>query len=367
MEIKTYTSSTSHHERVPRFSDLSDNLVTEIKKHDSFEMFEAYDRNNKPCLTDYNFLHPLLQTLQCCHYYELPFVWNPNIFWYMVCHAISFTWRINHLQFSIQHEDMKFDEPTSPWESLFEDIKMQTRHQVMNMVRKNTKTISKPHPPENLTSFHHPTMVGLSVLGLFNQPLSGRRLSQTVNVDGNPPINSHGGIPSYHVEGTYQEWTWIFRQLQQFLKCADLFFVGNMMTIVEEILRSLESNTNSQFWSNFYKLKQSEPSGNLYVNGWVLALFPYTSNGSKCYFKKKDYRALSTLPSMGMSYYTIQWKEYNDKNSHSNEKYCRLYTGLVGGVCYSNPDQPNHTKALKCDFSWGVISQTEDIHISSTQ
>jgi Domain of unknown function (DUF4419) len=83
------------------------------------------------------------------------------------------------------------------------------------------------------------------------------------------------GIPTITLEGTPEDWRSIARRVRAFSAFDLNWWIDPVLGICEQFVRASEGTVDPDFWNSIYKWQGPDGSGDAYVTGWVLKLFPY--------------------------------------------------------------------------------------------
>jgi hypothetical protein len=154
------------------------------------------------------------------------------------------------------------------------------------------------------------------------------------------------GVPYYFLDGTIGEWEYL-RDLCKALLRVDKArdWIGNVITIVEEVLRAADANESRKFWNEFFMAKVCE--NRLYVAGWISTLFPLDQKGTFKAFSRKKLREVTSLGFTGFVPAPLSWKVGSETHDVT------LYTGLVGAV----KTVRREGLYVECRFTWGLANR----------
>lgn len=81
------------------------------------------------------------------------------------------------------------------------------------------------------------------------------------------------GIPSVTLEGKVADWESLLSKAQC-LRQYDLgWWIDELQPVLEKLVKAANGEVDQAFWQSIYKIHQG--SGGPYINGWLLAFFPY--------------------------------------------------------------------------------------------
>lgn len=87
------------------------------------------------------------------------------------------------------------------------------------------------------------------------------------------------GIPSITLKGTPDDWKLLRQKVVELIGTEMEWWVDALQPILDQFVEAASGKVDRKFWSSIYKLE--EAYGESYINGWIVALFPYlhTSGG----------------------------------------------------------------------------------------
>jgi len=90
------------------------------------------------------------------------------------------------------------------------------------------------------------------------------------------------GIPSISLSGTTQDWEWIRTNVLKLNKYGLEWWTKELVPILNQFVNASKGKIDKIFWESLYKYHRI--SGDKFVTGWILKLFPYVLK-SKRYTK----------------------------------------------------------------------------------
>ena len=318
------------------WGDMADNMVQEIRKWQPVDVLRSYERTNFCASSEYRTLHPLIQSLVVCQKYGLPFVLSPNVILYRICQVLGSCHGVEMESVVVEFKQFEAHDPSNPWPVLFDSLS----HILDKKVRKmpELRGVLETYRLDLCNSLEFLTSMSCFTDSPPSPP------SPPVEEEINPCGTC--GVPFYMLDGSIGEWEYV-RDLCKALLRVDKArdWIGNVVTIVEEVLRAANVNESRRFWNQFFTAKVCE--NRLYVAGWISTLFPLDQGGSFKPFSRKKLRVASSLGYTGFVRAPLAWKVGSDIH-HVN-----LYTGLVGAVKTVRQE----VQYVECRFTWGLADQ----------
>ena len=81
------------------------------------------------------------------------------------------------------------------------------------------------------------------------------------------------GIPEITLKGTTNDWRQVREKAQKLAQFELDWWTDTLVKILDMFVAASQGNVDKQFWSSFYKERESYVSDS--INGWILTLFPY--------------------------------------------------------------------------------------------
>ncbi len=166
------------------------------------------------------------------------------------------------------------------------------------------------------------------------------------------------GIPQVTLLGTIEDWRSIRRRAEVLAEFDLADWIGALLPVLDEIVKSAEGKVDRAFWQSFYKLQSG--SGGPYVNGWINALFPYIMTHAGAPQPNRHAArwaagmsaefgggAATVDFSLGLAFAPFEWKYFE-------EKIPMMFAGGFAGV-----SQDAATGAVRPAIGW-AISDAQD-------
>lgn len=145
------------------------------------------------------------------------------------------------------------------------------------------------------------------------------------------------GIPEIRISGTVEDWNNLDKKIKMICNRIFQSFDKNYSEFIEQCIKVLEDNGDSQYWEHFYHYESNKGSGSPNViSGLINNLFPVTGEGNRGE-PMTIKRGIETFPSI----YCIApftW-EYYGKNISG----CTFEAGLTH-VCWNSIEGHLYTK-----------------------
>lgn len=168
-------------------------------------------------------------------------------------------------------------------------------------------------------------------------------------------VTTSCGIPEITLEGTPEDWKRIEEKAKQLAQYDLDWWIEDLMPVLKQFTKAASGKPDKKFWESIYKWTPVG-SGNPYITGWVLHLFPYYDIGGKYVKKEKrkihvgdrvieTYSATTGSFPNGFSQADFVWNYF--------EIFYKMefVAGFTG--CY----QDQKTLSLRPEISWAVIDK----------
>jgi hypothetical protein len=92
-------------------------------------------------------------------------------------------------------------------------------------------------------------------------------------------VTTSCGIPQIYLEGTLNDWEKIKGNIQKLKGYNIDNWINSLDPIIDEFINAKKGKINHNFWQSIYKLTNG--SGDVYISGWIIKLFPYLNTPNK--------------------------------------------------------------------------------------
>ena len=91
-------------------------------------------------------------------------------------------------------------------------------------------------------------------------------------------LDSECGIPEIRITGEKEDWMNLISKANQIAELIPnfSFWIESFNEILQHFLDVYDDKIDNNFWDNIYKIHAG--SGNPYISGWIVGLFPYVRN-----------------------------------------------------------------------------------------
>jgi hypothetical protein len=171
------------------------------------------------------------------------------------------------------------------------------------------------------------------------------------------------GIPYVILEGSPDDWKWIYDNFRHFERYGLGFWTKNLSPVLEKIHESSKGNIDTGFWKSMYKW--DEESGGNKVTGWIIRFFPYfvESDGisinpylAENFDNQQDSNIIMGLVGrnfgLGISSCVFIWKNFL---TNKNMSFCAGFIGI---------SQNKTSMALRPEINWFISKKIK--HKSSS-
>ena len=206
-----------------------------------------------------------------------PFVLSPDMIWLLISqgfarhvnanpekmrhHFVDFSGKLSLI---VQANEIRLDNPNSPWEKVFPEFTKQiakyTGNEIINLLSADfttTTAIEKVASEITIMEAMKPYFEFI-------------------------PISSVCGIPEITLQGTTEDWQKILDKTKQLAKYDLEWWTKELEPILEEFANASKGEINKKFWINMFKYHSQEKYGapNI-IDGWIVKFFPYDKNGKR--------------------------------------------------------------------------------------
>ncbi len=163
------------------------------------------------------------------------------------------------------------------------------------------------------------------------------------------------GIPRITLLGTVEDWKQIRRRAEALAGFDLEWWIGVLLPVLDEFVRTAEGKPDREFWRSFYKW--NDGSGGPFISGWINAFFPYledqeSRSGAPCLLRNGGVKGLvhegicsDRFPS-GISLAPFVWEYFGIRIP------MQLYAGFAG------VSQDPKTLEVRPSIGWAVAEAT---------
>jgi hypothetical protein len=240
------------------------------------------------------------------------------------------------LSLVIVNDNIKLDDPSSPWEEVFKDFEKEIlKHTSKELVKSLTADFTTTTPVSRIAT---QTALMESVKPYF----------QFVQ------IIISCGIPEITLEGSTKDWERVLEKAKFMKKYELAWWIDEIEPLLEEIVAASKGKIDKDFWRNMFKYHTLKVYGSpKSIDGWIIKFYPYSNDGQRN--SLKELRGSSMLPSEILKVDMIH-SEANNGGIVTTP--LELWSGFIG------LDQDKKTFALKPRMGWMV--RKKDNRLSHT-
>ncbi len=222
-----------------------------------------------------------------------PFVLSPDMIWLLISqgfarhinanpetlrhHFVDFSGKVSLI---VSTNEIKLDDPDSPWEKVFpgftEQIAEYTGNEIINLL---TSDFSTTTTVEKVAS-------EITIMEAM-KPYFEYVLIYTIC-----------GIPEITILGTPEDWQKISDKTRQLGKYGLEWWTKELEPVLKEFVRTSKGKINRRFWRNMFKVHSKKKYGApKTVDGWIVKFFPYDKEGHRNNLKNlKGINSSDNLP-----------------------------------------------------------------------
>ncbi len=217
-------------------------------------------------------IHPFVEALHTAYARHYPLEISPDMIWLLIAQGfaihvsenaedlrkdlVDFEGRKN---LDVRRDDFIKGSPNNDWEGVFPDFCNQIAEEV----------------GEELTSL---VTVEFSTTGLTEKTAFQITLMDAMESYFSYSMTTACGIPQIILRGTPEDWKSIEKRAKILIQYDLDWWIPELLTVLTEFRLAAEGTINDDFWADIYK-RNSVGSGNPYITGWMLNLFPYLERG----------------------------------------------------------------------------------------
>ena len=264
--------------------------------------------------------HPLIEAIHMAYVHHLPLILTPDVIWYCISSATATHINLNSEELrnkfvdhkgkkkiEIRRNDFVFGCKTNPWHEVIDEftqkINAMTKNGIADKLVANFSTTTK----------------------------ESRVVSEIVLMDAMQKyfeyeLDSECGIPEIRITGEKEDWMNLISKANQIAELIPnfSFWIESFNEILQHFLDVYDDKIDNNFWDNIYKIHAG--SGNPYISGWIVGLFPYVRNNKKNTWKDpfQNYYLTTSDFSNPMNKVPFKW------NYHDNVVNMLFVGGLIG-------------------------------------
>ena len=206
-----------------------------------------------------------------------PFVLSPDMIWLLI--SQGFARHINASAEELRHyfvdfsgkvslivstEEIKLDNPNSPWEKVFPEFTKQiadyTGSEIINLLSSNfttTTTVEKIAAEITIMEAMKPYFEYIVFYSIC-------------------------GIPEITLQGTPADWQKILEKTKQLGKYDLSWWTDELEPILEEFVKASKGKISKRFWRNMFKYHSRKKYGApKIIDGWIVKFFPYDKDDKR--------------------------------------------------------------------------------------
>ncbi|RZK75594.1 MAG: DUF4419 domain-containing protein [Pedobacter sp.] len=310
------------------------NIVSQSKDPDSLIMFGQ---------------HPFFNGMYQAYADHRPFVLSPDMILLLLDQGFArhvkfnaealrkhFVSQSGKLSLVIVNNKIKLDNPSSPWEEVFEGFEKEiSKHTSKELAKTLTADFTTTTP---VTRIATQTALMESVKPYF----------QFVQ------ITISCGIPEITLEGSPRDWERVLEKAQIMKKYELSWWIDELEPLLKEFIKASKGKADKDFWRNMFKYHTLKVYGSpKSIDGWIVKFYPYSNDGQRNGLK--ELRSSNTLPSEILK---VDMLHSEVKGGSVVNTPLELWSGFVG------LDQDEKTFALKPRMGWMV--RKKDNRLSQT-
>ena len=208
-----------------------------------------------------------------------PFVLSPDMIWLLISQGFARHVNVNSekmrhhfvdfsgkLSLIVQENEIRLDNPNSPWEKVFPEFTKQIAQHTGNEII-------------NLLSADFTTTTAVEKIA-----------SEITIMEAMKPyfefiIETGCGIPEITLQGTTEDWKKILDKTKQLEKYDLEWWTKELEPVLKEFVNASQGKINKPFWKNMFKYHEQDYAPDI-IDGWILKFFPYDKDGNPNDLKK---------------------------------------------------------------------------------
>ena len=211
--------------------------------------------------------HPFVAALHRAFRDHRPFVLSPDMLWLLIAQGFASHVRLHaeelrpqlvahegRVKIEVRRDDFVKGDARNPWPEVFGEF----NDEVRKHLGRDT---------------HHLLVPAFSTTGPVEKAVTEIVLLSALSPFFSYSLLTRCGIPEIVVEGTEDDWASLIDRTRDLGRFGLRWWTDKLVEILEQIRATTCGNGDPQFWSSIYKM--NERSGGPFIDGWVLALFPY--------------------------------------------------------------------------------------------
>jgi hypothetical protein len=206
-----------------------------------------------------------------------PFVLSPDMIWLLISqgfsrhvNANSENFRHHFVDFSekvpliVSTNEIKLDQPDSPWEKIFPEFTKQiaehTGNEIVNLLSSDFSTttiVEKVASEITIMEAMKPYFEYIIIYAVC-------------------------GIPEITLQGTPEDWQKILEKAKKLKKYGLKWWTKELEPILEEFVKASKGEIDKGFWRNMFKYHSKRQYGSpKIIDGWIVKFFPYDKDGKR--------------------------------------------------------------------------------------
>ena len=283
--------------------------------------------------------HPFFNGMYQAYADHRPFVLSPDMILLLLDQGFArhvkfnaealrkyFVTHTGKLSLVIVNNRIKLDNPSSPWEEVFEGFEKEIKkHTSKDLVKTLTADFTTTTPVSRIAT---QTALMESVKPYF----------EFVH------IYVSCGIPEITLEGTTRDWERVLEKATFMEKYELSWWIDSLEPLLKEFIKASKGEIDKDFWRNMFKYHTLKVYGSpKVIDGWIVKFYPYNNDGKRN--NLNELRGSSMLPSEVLK---VDMIHSEIKNGVPVTTPLELWSGFIG------LDQNEKTFALKPIMGWMV-------------
>ena len=206
-----------------------------------------------------------------------PFVLSPDMIWLLISQGFARHINVNSeilrsyfvdfsgkVSLTVQTNEIKLDNPSSPWEKVFPEFNKQiadyTGSEIINLLSSDfTTTTSVEKVASEITIME-------AMKPYFEYIV----------------FYAVCGIPEITLQGTPEDWQKILDKTKRLGKYELSWWTKELEPVLGEFVKASQGKIDKKFWQNMFKYHSQKQYGapNI-IDGWIVKFFPYDKDGKR--------------------------------------------------------------------------------------
>jgi hypothetical protein len=268
-----------------------------------------------------------------------PFVMSPDMIWLIISQGFArhvnanakelkhyFSVPDNKTELVVRNENIRLDDPNSPWELVFPEIAKQisqyTGNELIDVLTANYSTTT---PIEKVAS----EITMMEAMKPYFEFVV---------------ISIVCGIPEITLEGTPDDWQNLLVKAQYLRKYNLDWWISEIEPLLKEFVKASKGQVDKEFWRNMFKYHSQKKYGApKIIDGWIVKFFPYDKDG-----KRNNLKELNGGDNLPQELVKVDLKYVEMGNGQAVTTPLELWAGFVG----LEQDKLNYS--LKPKIAWMV-------------